>query len=82
MGDHPVVWTNTKMKARNIYIFMGHSPELLNNASYTTLLRNAIFWAAVSREFFVLNCNIIIKHIASHTCTEGDEGAFIQAEIG
>ena len=46
MGDHPVVWTNTKMKARNIYIFMGHSPDLLNNASYTTLLRNAIFWAA------------------------------------
>jgi hypothetical protein len=45
MGDHPVVWTNTKMKARNIYIFMGHSPDLLNNSSYTTLLRNAIFWA-------------------------------------
>jgi hypothetical protein len=46
MGDHPVVWTNTKMKARNIYIFMGHSPDLLNNTSYTTLLRNAIFWTA------------------------------------
>jgi type 1 glutamine amidotransferase len=27
MGDHPVVWTNEHMKARNVYIFMGHRPE-------------------------------------------------------
>lgn len=47
MGDHPVVWTNTNVAARNVYIFMGHSPDLLNNTAYTTLLRNAIFWAAV-----------------------------------
>jgi len=46
MGDHPVIWTNTKMKARNLYIFMGHGPELFENLSYTTLYRNAIFWAA------------------------------------
>jgi uncharacterized protein len=46
MGDHPVVWTNEKVPARNIYIFMGHSPELFRNNSYTTLVRNAIFWAA------------------------------------
>lgn len=46
MGDHPVVWTNEKMAARNIYIFMGHSPDLLNNKVYTTLLQNAIMWAA------------------------------------
>jgi type 1 glutamine amidotransferase len=46
MGDHPVVWTNTHYKARNIYIFMGHSPDLFDNPSYTTLFRNAIFWAA------------------------------------
>jgi type 1 glutamine amidotransferase len=46
MGDHPVVWTNQKVAARNIYIFMGHSPDLFDNAAYTTLLRNAIFWAA------------------------------------
>lgn len=46
MGDHPVIWTNTNVAARNVYIFMGHSPDLLNNAAYTTLLRNAIFWAA------------------------------------
>lgn len=46
MGDHPVVWTNPKMKARNIYIFMGHSPLLFNSKAYTTLFTNAIFWAA------------------------------------
>lgn len=46
MGDHPVVWTNEKVAARNIYIFMGHGPGLLQNSYYTTLLRNAIFWAA------------------------------------
>lgn len=46
MGDHPVIWSNEKMAARNLYIFMGHSPELFNNNVYTTLFRNAIFWAA------------------------------------
>lgn len=46
MGDHPVVWTNPHYKARNIYIFMGHSPELFNNAAYKKLFTNAIFWAA------------------------------------
>ena len=45
MGDHPVVWTNPKMKARNIYIFMGHSPDLFDNEAYKRLFRNAIFWA-------------------------------------
>ena len=46
MGDHPVIWTNPDMKARNVYIFMGHSPNLFHNTAYTTLFRNAIFWAA------------------------------------
>ncbi len=46
MGDHPVVWTNEHFPARNIYIFMGHDPGLFENKSYTTLLANAIFWAA------------------------------------
>jgi len=45
-GDHPVVWTNPEYKAKNIYIFMGHAPELFQNKDYTTLFRNAIFWAA------------------------------------
>lgn len=46
MGDHPVIWTNEKVKAKNIYIFMGHGPELWDNPAYTTLVTNAIFWAA------------------------------------
>ncbi|RYY24820.1 MAG: ThuA domain-containing protein, partial [Sphingobacteriaceae bacterium] len=45
MGDHPVIWTNPNYKARNIYIFMGHSPDLFQNKAYTTLFRNAIFWS-------------------------------------
>jgi type 1 glutamine amidotransferase len=46
MGDHPVIWTNEHYKARNIYIFMGHHPDLFENPAYTTIFRNAIFWAA------------------------------------
>lgn len=46
MGDHPVIWTNEKVKARNVYIFMGHGPDLFENSFYTTLLSNAIFWAS------------------------------------
>jgi type 1 glutamine amidotransferase len=46
MGDHPVIWTNERYKARNIYIFMGHSPDLFQNKAYTRLFKNAIFWAA------------------------------------
>ncbi len=47
MGDHPVVWTNDHYAARNVYIFMGHSPDLFNDQVFITLFRNAIFWAAV-----------------------------------
>jgi len=46
MGDHPVIWTNQHVKARNVYIFMGHSPILFDNPNYTKLFSNAIFWAA------------------------------------
>jgi hypothetical protein len=46
MGDHPVIWTNEHYKARNIYIFMGHHPELFENPAFTTIFRNSIFWAA------------------------------------
>jgi uncharacterized protein len=46
MGDHPVIWSNTHFGARNVYIQMGHRPELFNNVVYTRLLRNAISWAA------------------------------------
>ena len=46
MGDHPVVWTNERMKARNVYIFMGHGDDLLINTNYTALFRNSLLWAA------------------------------------
>jgi type 1 glutamine amidotransferase len=46
MGDHPVVWTNPRMKARNVYILMGHHPTLLDNEDYKKLLLNSILWAA------------------------------------
>jgi type 1 glutamine amidotransferase len=45
-GDHPVIWTNDSYKARNLYIFIGHHPNLFQNTAYMTLLQNAIFWAA------------------------------------
>ncbi|MHA4809228.1 ThuA domain-containing protein [Flavitalea flava] len=46
MGDHTVIWMNGHYAARNIYIFMGHSPDLFENPVYATIFRNAIFWAA------------------------------------
>jgi type 1 glutamine amidotransferase len=46
MGDHPVIWTNEHYKARNVYIFMGHHPELFQNFAFTTIFRNSILWAA------------------------------------
>ncbi|MEI9956129.1 MAG: ThuA domain-containing protein [Ferruginibacter sp.] len=45
MGDHPVIWSNEKVAAKNVYIFMGHSPELFKNETYCTIFKNAIFWA-------------------------------------
>jgi uncharacterized protein len=46
MGDHPVVWTNPRMKARNVYIFMGHDPVLFKSEAYKRLFTNAILWAS------------------------------------
>ena len=46
MGDHPIIWTNEHYKARNIYIAMGHFPELFNDVNYIRLVKNALFWAA------------------------------------
>jgi len=46
MGDHPVIWSNRNVKAKNVYIFMGHSPLLFESDEYKTIFKNAIFWAA------------------------------------
>ena len=45
-GDHPVVWTNEHYKARNVYIFMGHHPELFKNPAFVKIFHNSILWAA------------------------------------
>ena len=47
MGDHPVIWTNLNFPARNVYIFMGHSPILFGDDVYKKIFTNAIFWAEV-----------------------------------
>lgn len=52
MGDHPAVWVNEKMKARNVYFLMGHSAELLKNKDFTTMFGNAILWAAGPPKWF------------------------------
>ncbi len=50
MGDHPVIWTNEHYKARNIYIFMGHHPELFDNQVFIKIFENSVFWAAGRQE--------------------------------
>src|SRR6202012_4484213 len=45
MADHPIIWTNERYR-RMIYIGPGHSPDLLADHRYATLLRDAIRWAA------------------------------------
>jgi type 1 glutamine amidotransferase len=49
MGDHPVIWTNEKMKARNVYFQMGHHTDLLKSAAFKQMFANAIFWAAKTK---------------------------------
>lgn len=46
MGDHPVIWINEKMKARNVYFLMGHHANLLKSTEFKTMFGNAILWAA------------------------------------
>lgn len=44
MGDHPVIWVNENVAAKNVYFQMGHSPLLLSNPAFTTAFSNAISW--------------------------------------
>lgn len=46
MGDHPVIWTNPHVKARNVYIFMGHHPGLFDDQNFERLFTNAVLWGA------------------------------------
>ncbi|NWJ50925.1 MAG: ThuA domain-containing protein [Bacteroidetes bacterium] len=46
MGDHPVIWTNEKMKARNVYFLMGHHANLVKTDVFKIMVGNAILWAS------------------------------------
>jgi len=46
MGDHPAVWTNKNMKARNVYFLMGHAGTLFYSADFVKMFSNAIVWTA------------------------------------
>jgi uncharacterized protein len=46
MGDHPVIWMNEKVKARNVYFQMGHDAHLFRSAEFKKMFANAILWAA------------------------------------
>jgi len=46
MGDHPTVWTNKKVKARNVYFLMGHAKTLFDAENFVKMFSNAILWAA------------------------------------
>lgn len=61
MGDHPVVWTNPRMKARNVYFLMGHDKELLANKDFTTMFANAIKWASGPANWFP-RFRVLIHH--------------------
>jgi len=50
MGDHPVIWSNEKMKARNVYFLMGHHANLLKTEAFKQLFANAILWAAAGKD--------------------------------
>ncbi len=76
MGDHPVVWTNERINARNVYIFMGHSPVLFDDWVYRKMLTNAIFWAAATPP------PPAFKALAFYSATvEGDHVAFANDAI-
>lgn len=51
MGDHPVVWVNEKMKARNVYFLMGHHANLFKSADFKTMFGNGIQWAAEKKTY-------------------------------
>jgi len=52
MGDHPVIWTNEKMKARNVYFLFGHHADLLKNKNFVRMFGNAILWASGPANWF------------------------------
>lgn len=45
MGDHPVIWTNERKRARNVYFQIGHSAELFATPAFVRMFSNAIRWS-------------------------------------
>ena len=44
MGDHPIIWTNPKKAARNVYFQIGHSASLFKNPNFVKMFVNALRW--------------------------------------
>jgi type 1 glutamine amidotransferase len=44
-GIIPVIWSNPRVKARNVYFLIGHSGSLFASADFTTMFSNAIHWS-------------------------------------
>lgn len=61
MGDHPVIWHNPRVKARNVFFLMGHDAELIANKDFTTMFANAIEWAAGPANWFP-RFRVLIHH--------------------
>jgi type 1 glutamine amidotransferase len=45
MGDHPVIWSNTSKKSKNIYFLFGHHGGLFESKEFKQLFANTIQWA-------------------------------------
>jgi type 1 glutamine amidotransferase len=46
MGDHPVIWSNPKKKAKNVYFLFGHHGGLFESKHFVQLFANTIEWAS------------------------------------
>ena len=46
MGDHPVVWVNENVKARNVYFLMGHDARLFESDDFKKMFYNALIWTS------------------------------------
>ena len=45
MGDHPVIWTNPSVHARNVYFQIGHSAKLFDTPAFCKMFENSVKWA-------------------------------------
>lgn len=61
MVDHPVIWTNERVKARNVYFQFGHHADLFLSEDFCKMLSNAIQWASGPSKWFP-RCNALVLH--------------------